>query len=246
MPIGLGTALLLSAGGGLLSAALSADAASGAADTQASAAREASANALTASREAAARLQPFATGGVNAFNTLGLMTGTAPGTSPLTAPLTAPFNPADLTQTPGYKFTLDQGLQAVQSGMTSGGLGRSGPALKGAANYATGLASTTYNQQLQNYLTQNRQIFDMLSGQANLGENAAAGAGALGVQGTNFSNNFLTSGAAAQAAGQVGVANAIGGGINSLTSSALTGAILPQLLARNAQNPLQAATGKTT
>jgi hypothetical protein len=110
--------------------------------------------------------------------------------------------------------------------MASQGLGRSGPALKGAANYATGLASTTYNQQLQNYLTQNQQVFSMLSGQANLGENAAAGAGALGVQGTNFSNQFLTSGAAAQAAGQVGVGNAIGGGINNLGSNALVGALL--------------------
>lgn len=82
--------------------------------------------------------------------------------------LTQPFNPtmADLENTPGYKFTLNQGLQAVQNGYAAQGLGTSGAALKGAAQYASGLASTTYNQQLQNYLQQNQQRFnDLLAGQ---------------------------------------------------------------------------------
>lgn len=57
-----------------------------------------------------------------------------------------------LEQTPGYQFTLDQGLKSVQNSYAAQGLGSSGAALKGAASFATGLADQTYQQQLNNYL----------------------------------------------------------------------------------------------
>jgi hypothetical protein len=57
---------------------------------------------------------------------------------------------AGLAQTPGYQFTLHQGLQATQNAAAARGLGVSGAALKGADTFATGLASQTYNQQLNN------------------------------------------------------------------------------------------------
>jgi hypothetical protein len=63
-----------------------------------------------------------------------------------------PTNQAQLAQTPGYQFTLNQGLESTQNSFAAQGLGSSGAAMKGAAQYATGLADTTYNQQLQNYL----------------------------------------------------------------------------------------------
>ncbi len=57
-----------------------------------------------------------------------------------------------LSQTPGYQFALDQGLKATQNGFAAQGLASSGAAMKGGAQFAEGLASQTYNQQLQNYL----------------------------------------------------------------------------------------------
>lgn len=57
-----------------------------------------------------------------------------------------------LENTPGYKFALDQGLKATQNGFAAQGLASSGAAMKGGAQFAEGLASQTYNQQLQNYL----------------------------------------------------------------------------------------------
>jgi hypothetical protein len=62
------------------------------------------------------------------------------------------WNPtmAGLAQTPGYQFTLQQGLLGTQNAAAAQGLGVSGAALKGAAGYATGLANSTYNQQLNN------------------------------------------------------------------------------------------------
>lgn len=58
-----------------------------------------------------------------------------------------------LEATPGYKFTLDQGLKSTQNSFAAKGLGNSGAALKGAAQFTTGLADQTYQSQLNNYLT---------------------------------------------------------------------------------------------
>jgi hypothetical protein len=60
--------------------------------------------------------------------------------------------PGNMTQeqleaTDGYQFTRDQGLKSVQSATAARGLGISGAALKGAAEYATGLANKTYLDQ---------------------------------------------------------------------------------------------------
>ena len=125
----------------------------------------------------------------------------ASGGNPLGA---QPFNPQEfLAKTPGYQFTLNQGLQAVQNAGTAQGL--SGATIKGAANYAEGLASTTYENRLNDY-------FRLL-------ETGQSAAGALGVVGTTTGANVgatMTSGAAATAAGTVGAANAITGGISNL------------------------------
>jgi hypothetical protein len=68
------------------------------------------------------------------------------------APPTFSWDPtmAGLAQTPGYQFTLQQGLLGTQNAAAARGLGVSGAALKGADTFATGLASQTYNQQLNN------------------------------------------------------------------------------------------------
>lgn len=119
-----------------------------------------------------------------------------------------------LKQTPGYQFTLDQGLKASQAGYAARGLGSSGAAMKGAANYATGLASGTYNQQLANYLAQNQQIFNMLQGQQQLGETAAAGFGGYATQtGASLGSNLIGAGNA-QAASQIAAGNALASGLS--------------------------------
>jgi hypothetical protein len=60
---------------------------------------------------------------------------------------------AELVQTPGYQFNLSQGLRAAQNSAAARGLGVSGAALRGAANYATGLADSTYQNQFANQQT---------------------------------------------------------------------------------------------
>jgi hypothetical protein len=171
--------------------------------------------------------------------------------NPLTANgLSLTFNPvggatfaptqAQLESTPGYQFIKSQGLQAVQNANAAKGLGLSGAALKGAAQYAEGLAGTTLDQQqriFQQNLANQQGIFQQnysniinpLEWMGNLGENAAAQTGQLGQAAVANQGNLLTSAGAASAAGQVGSANALAGGLNSAANSPLN-----YLLLRNA------------
>lgn len=125
---------------------------------------------------------------------------------------------AALENTPGYQFTRTQGLQAVQSGFAAQGLAGSGPAQKGAAQYAENLAGTTYQSILGDYY-----------GALGLGETAAAQTGVQGTTLTGQANQATTAAGAAQAAGTVGAANATIGGINSAVSGISSALLLPTM-----------------
>jgi hypothetical protein len=236
------TAIAISGGlgavGSVASGVIGANAAQSAASTQAQAAYSAQQLQAQEFQETQANLAPFVQAGVTALPQLQALTGTNPGGNPLTARLTAPFNPtmAQLAATPGYQFTLGQGEQAVTNSFASQGLGGinygngvlspSGAALKGAANYAEGLASTTYQQQFQNYLTQNQQIYNMLGGITGSGQNAAAGLGSLALQSAGQQGASLLAAGTASAAGTVGAANAITNALGGTGSTASNTALL--------------------
>jgi hypothetical protein len=165
------------------------------------------------------------------------------------AAFTAP-TAAQAQATPGYQFTLDQGLKSTQNSAAARGLGTSGAALKGAANYATGLADSTYNdvfnRALQSYNTNfntsqsayntnynsalgqyntnqstlGNQI-SRLSGAVSMGQNSAAQTGSLGQQAATNQGNMLTSAANATASGTVGGANALTSALNGVGSNAM-------------------------
>lgn len=141
---------------------------------------------------------------------------------------TAP-SASDAQNTPGYQFTLNQGLKAAQTSAAARGLGTSGAALKGASTYATGLADSTYNdvynRALQTY-NANGNTFNTnynvaannvnrLQGLVSNGQNAAATTGSLGAATASNIGNTLMSGANASAAGTVGTANALSGAMNN-------------------------------
>lgn len=233
--MGIGSAILgaaavsgvASIGSGLLGSS----AAKSAASTQAGAATTAAQLQALQFENTEATLTPFIEQGQRANSALSNLTGTNSGGNPLTAPLTAPFQPtmAQLSATPGYQFTLQQGELANQNSFAAQGLGTSGAAVKGADNYAEGLASTTYQQQFQNYLSQNQQIYNMLSGQQSLGENAAAGVGSLGQSAASNEGNALTAGAAANAAGTVGSANSLSNALGGIAGAGSQAALLTAL-----------------
>lgn len=110
-----------------------------------------------------------------------------------------------LTNLPGYQFSLQQGMRGVSNSSAARGLGASGAGLAGAANYTTGLAGNTYQQMLNNYQTA-----------ASLGSNAAAGVGSAAT---------ATGQGVAQTQASLGnaLASAYTGGGNAIANSAQTG-----------------------
>jgi len=140
--------------------------------------------------------------------------------NPLTAPLTAPFTAANLASTPGYQFTLGQGLKSTQNSFAAQGLGSSGAAEKGAASYSTGLAQNTYNQQFANYLTQNQQIGNLLLGSGQLGANAASTLGSIYGNAGDAALSGATQTGAGVASSTAGIGNALAGGAAGVANSA--------------------------
>jgi len=146
----------------------------------------------------------------------------------LTQQFTAPT--ADQAeQTPGYQFTLAQGLKATQNSAAARGLGTSGAALKGASSYATGLANSTYNdvynRALQTYQTNYNAASsnaNRLQGIVSNGQNAAATNGSLGAATAGSIGNTMLNGANAQASGTVGSANALSSALGNTGNMAFT------------------------
>jgi len=230
--IGLAGAAAIGGASSIAGGLISAGGAKSAADAQLQATREGIAAQMQQKGQLLGLLSPYMGVGQSGINQLSANIGN----------LTKPFNPtmADLAATPGYQFTMQQGEQGVANAYSGQGLGAgvtggatamtpSGPGLKGAVNYAENLASTTYQQQFQNYLGQNSQLFNMMMGQAGLGEQAAAAYGGVSQNATNAISGLTSAGGAAQAAGIQSGANALGQGISGAGSSISNFALLNSL-----------------
>lgn len=137
-----------------------------------------------------------------------------------TGQFTHQFNAADLNSNlaPNYQFQLDQGLGALKNaGNLQTGL-ISGNTLKGVNDYAQNFAGNSYQQAYNNYNSNQSNIFNRLASIAGLGQTANQATGNAAVQtGANVGNSQMAAGAA-QAAGIVGGANAMAGGLNNAAS----------------------------
>ncbi len=261
MPIGTGGALLaggaLSGLASLFGASTGAAASTKAAQLQADAANRAIQLQGNIFGSVQGMEAPFFQGGADAFTTLLAQTGARgdPSTAPLTAALPG-FSPtlSQLEQFPGYQFILDQGLKATQNSYAAQGLGASGAAMKGAAQYAEGLAGTTeqqfFNQFLQGQqltLAQRQQAIGALTGAAGIGQSAASLTGNAGVTSGQGIAGSIAAGGAAGAAGTIGSANALIGGASGIAGAGQNTALL--LALQNAGlfgSPSTSTTGSPT
>lgn len=150
-----------------------------------------------------------------------------------------------LRQTPGFQFTEDRGLKAVNNALAARGLGGSGGAVaKGASDFATGNAQSTWSSvvnALQNMFTSGsgalQNVFSSGSNalQNFIGTGAQAG-GALAGNAANFSgqtNNALIG----QGNAQAGAATATGQAIGGLGNSISTAAIIQKLTGGGGNSP---------
>lgn len=120
---------------------------------------------------------------------------------------------AALQAIPGYQFQRDQGIQAAQRSLGSKGL--TGAQLKGVSRFVTGLADTTYGEQVSR-----------LKDAANIGQSAANQTANYGTQtATQVGQNQIGAGTAT-ASGTVGAANAVSGALSSIPSALLTSKLL--------------------
>jgi hypothetical protein len=140
----------VAAAGTIGASALQSSAAGSAADK----ANAAQSDALAQSR---ADLAPWTGTGGQANTATGDLLG-------LNGPDAATTAMANYRTSPGYQFSMDQGLRAVDAGAAASGFGRSGAALKAEQTFGQGLADQDFN-------TYYNHLFDL----SKLGEGAASG-----------------------------------------------------------------------
>lgn len=225
-------------GAGVASAAVGAVSSSNAAGAQANAANKSINAQATYLGQTEDSLNPYLQTGTQANTALSNGLGLG-GSNPFSSPLLqAPQSPTAMTesqlqQTPGYQFNLSQGLESVQNSAAARGLGVSGAALKGAANYATGLADSTYQNQFNNQqtlysnqVTNQTNQFNRLLGLTQLGDNTATGLGNIRAGTAAGVSNSLIGAGNAQAAGDIATGNAISSAFQTVPQ----GLVLNQLL----------------
>jgi hypothetical protein len=118
----------------------------------------------------------------------------------------------DISKLPGYQFEMQQGTNAIQNSAAARGQALSGNTLQGLQQYGQGLASTQFQQYMQ-----------QLAGLANMGQAAASntanlGAGLLSGAGASLASGIQASGQYQAAAG-VGQANAWNGALQGLAGN---------------------------
>jgi hypothetical protein len=184
----------------------------------AKAAENASAAQLTAAREAMALSAPWREKGVGALNKLSVLLGLEGNGDPEFGALTKGFQ---FTQDdPSYQFRLNQGLKALKNSYAGKGRFLSGSAMKGINDYAQGAASQEYGQSFNRDLATRTNMFNRLASVAGTGQTASNTMGDLNTQAGN-----------AQAAGQIGSANAMGNALTGAYNTYAQNELMRRLLA---------------
>jgi hypothetical protein len=185
------------------SAVIGYSASKSAGESQAGAAREASALSNDQFQQTRQDQMPFLQAGVRAL-------GKLESASDYT-----PFGMDQFQADPGYAFRLKEGQKALDAQAAARGGLISGSALKAASRYGQEMGSQEYTNAFNRYQQERAARLQPLQSLAGVGQTTAANLGAAGAANANTMGNYLTSGAAASAAGRVGSANALSQGTST-------------------------------
>jgi hypothetical protein len=204
----------------LANGVMGANAAQSAANTQSAAAKYAADLANSQYQQSRTDMLPWLNAGTGALGSLTQRLGTSAdnGTGNYGS-LLKPFTGADLQNEPGYQFGLAEGNKQLQSQLGRGGSVYGGNALKAIDRYGQDYAGTKYNDAYQRYNTDQGNTYNRLAGVAGTGQTASSYLGGLGASNASNVGGLVTSGAAANAAGTVGAANAYGNAFTQGASS---------------------------
>lgn len=119
-----------------------------------------------------------------------------------------PFGMDQFTADPGYAFRLKEGQKTLDAQAAARGGLISGNALRAAIGYGQEMGSQEYQNAFNRYQAERASKLAPLQSLAGVGQTTASNLGAAGAANANAMGNYLTSGAAANAAGRVGAANA--------------------------------------
>ena len=131
--------------------------------------------------------------------------------------LTSQFGPDQFAQylDPSYNFRYEQGQRAAQNAMNAGGGLLSGNTLRGLTEYGQGAASQEYANAFNRFQTERGNIYNTLAGMAGIGQAGQSQANQLASNYMNAQTQLGVGLGQAQAAGQIGQANAISGGLQN-------------------------------
>lgn len=205
-------------GGAVVAGVAGAIGADRAAKTQAGATREAIDEQRREFDIGQANLKPFRDLAIPALGQLGA--GLQPG-----GEFNKPFN-FDITQDPGYQFRLSQGTTAIENSGAARGMQLSSANLKDLLRFGQDYASGEFNQAFNRDLATKNQRFSELTGVAGLGLGATTTGVQAGNQTAGSIGQSIIGAGNATAAGQVGVANAIGGAAGGVGNAFLLSSIL--------------------
>lgn len=190
--------MCLSAVLGLGSAVIGGISANNAADAQSDIARQQMDVQERAYEETTDRFQPFLGAGENALRAVSYELGLGE------RPTFGGREYEGFKATPGYEFRVNEGINALEGSAASRGGLFSGQTGEDLVSFGQGIASQEYN----NFLNR-------LTGLSASGQNAAGNLAAAGQNFATGSSNALANLGDAQAAGSIGMGNALLGGINN-------------------------------
>jgi hypothetical protein len=227
-------------GGSVVSGIMGSNAAEDAANTQAAAADRQAAQQKQIFDIQNKQQEPYRGAGYSALNTIGSMLpgeyqkydaqGNPIGTATGTGYLTKEFTNLDLNNylSPNYNFQREQGEGATRNLFNATGGLVGGNAQKGLIDYNQNFAGNAYNNAFNQFQTSRGNIYNTLAGIAGIGQTATNQTGANASNyGTNIANLDVGS-ANARAAGIVGGANAISGGIQNAGNMFMLSNLLSQ------------------
>ncbi|MGX4758522.1 DNA transfer protein p32 [Acinetobacter baumannii] len=193
-------AAAVAAGAAVAGGAMSASASRSAAKKQANAAEAATQAQLEQYNQTREDLSPYREAG--GYGLEQLLAGYKDGS------LLKGYDGSQLYQDPSYKFRLNEGLGAVQSGAASQGGLLSGATLRALNNYGQEAASQEYNNAYTRYTNDQQNRYARLKDLANMGQNSAVQTGTMGQSAVGAAGANLMEGANAAAAGTIGANNA--------------------------------------
>jgi hypothetical protein len=243
------TVAVIGGGAALIGAGIQASAAESAAQTQANALENAQGIQEQMFQQVQQNEAPFLQAGQGAISQLNYLLGTgnpngsssAGGFGSLNAPFTAQ---TFQSMSPAYQFQLQQGRQGVLNQDASQQGAESGAAMKDLISFNQGMANTSFNNAFNQYQTQQTNTFNRLAGIAGMGQQAGSASATGAPQFAQSIGQTASNIGTAEAAGQVGVANAVSGGLQGATGYYNMSQALPWLMQnQQANNPYYSQVG---